>query len=571
MATAEAVHAASAQRTRRVSPRVLGVLGAAIVIAILVRPMIFGRTFIGWDWYQHQWYIWHQAESIKANGLPSLFAHDPRAVFNAHFAFYGGTMYAFGGLLTIVIGDPGAAMVIMLVLGFVAAYGGWYWLGRQAGLSRTVAHAPAVLFVTGPYYLAILYATGGLGEFIALSMVSLLLASVFAVLRADRLRFAPAALLAVSVIFFTGSHNLTLLWGTTLLVLVVGVLLVAVPGLRRTVTRRGLLRVLGVAVPAAMVNGWYLLPDVAYASHTFIAHWDDLSEGDLLGSIHMVRPSHVFSLGRGSTVSTVGHFALQLPVLGAAWVLVALALARASWRTSWFRAVLILAATIGALYALMQNPAFVWSIPKPFNGLQFLYRFEGYILLAFAAAVIGAAVLTRRRRVWVWALIALSVWSVAGAAWQLRQTTPSIEGEWREAAPYFPSRTVPNSWDYSSNDLPSLEAVPGTPIATFSPADAEDGDRAETTVVASPGMIVQTNLVAMPQLVHLEGGRFVGRGPVGANFVELDQDATSGAAKLTVSAAHPWPVVGGWILTVLGLVGLGANAVAIARRRRAEA
>jgi hypothetical protein len=53
--------------------------------------------------------------------------------------------------------------------------------------------------------------------------------------------------------------------------------------------------------------------------------------------------------------------------------------------------------------------------------------------------------------------------------------------------------------------------------------------------------------------------------------IELDQDATPGAAKLTISAAHPWPVVGGWIVTLLGIAGLAANAAMIWRRRRARA
>ena len=56
----------------------------------------------------------------------------------------------------------------------------------------------------------------------------------------------------------------------TILVPAVLVLAVVVPETRRMVTRRGLLRVLAVVVPAMAVNAWYLLPDLAYHSHTLI-------------------------------------------------------------------------------------------------------------------------------------------------------------------------------------------------------------------------------------------------------------------------------------------------------------
>lgn len=538
--------------------------------------MVIGRTFIGWDWYQHQWYIWHQAESIKDNGFPSLFAHDRFAVFNPHFAFYGGTLYAFAAAITIFVGDSGAAMVIVLTLGFAGAYGGWWWLARQAGLGPWLAHAPAVVFVTGPYYLAIIYATGGFGEFMAVSAIPLLLASAFSVLRAERLRAGPAALLAVSVMAFTGSHNLTLAWASILLVIVLGALFATLPKLRSTLTRPGLLRVAGVAIPALMVNAWYLLPDLAYQSHTFISTWDTLSEGDLLGSAHMVRASHVLSPGRASSVTTIPHFSLQLPLLAGAWILVALVVARAAWRSGPFRAVLILLAAAVGLYALMKSPAVIWDLPRPINNIQFSYRIESYIFLAAAGALLGAALLLSRRggrgrgratTIWTWALVAVCAWAIGGAAYQLRQQPPAIEHEWTEAAAYYPDKIVPNTWDYSTNQLPNLTETPGAPAARFSPVDAQDGDRATTTVVASPGAIVKTNIITVPELVRLEGGRFVGRGGLGENFVELDDDATPGAAKLTISAARPWPVVGGWILTLLGLAGLAANAVVIARGR----
>jgi hypothetical protein len=38
--------------------------------------------------------------------------------------------------------------VLTYVLGFAAAYGGWYWLSRMFGVGRWLAHVPGIVFVT---------------------------------------------------------------------------------------------------------------------------------------------------------------------------------------------------------------------------------------------------------------------------------------------------------------------------------------------------------------------------------------------------------------------------------------
>jgi hypothetical protein len=355
------------------------------------------------------------------------------------------------------------------------------------------------------------------------------------------------------------------------LLLVVGAVLVAaLPALRRIVTRRGLARVVGIVLPAVMVNGWFLLPDLVYQSHTFIANATSLAEGDLRRTIVLVRPSHIFSLGRESAWDGVPHHSLQLPVLGLAWLLAGLWAARSSWRSSWSRAVAVLLVAMAALGGLMQSFSLLWSLPNPYNNLQFSYRLESYMLLAFSGAVVGVLVLVGRRRALLWALAAVLAASIGGAVWQLRQQPPSTQPTWTHARPYHPKEVVVGSVDYVNHDLPVFRVPPGLPTARFS-TDAENGNRAETTVAAGPGNYVRTNVLTMTQLVTLHGGRFVGREPSGQNLVQLAQDATPGAARLTISAARPWPVVGGWALTLLGLAGLAANGVAIVRRRRAGA
>ena len=373
-------------RARMGRTRLLGPLLPVLLIALLVRPMVWGRTFIGWDWYPHVWYIWHQAASLEAShGIPSLFSYDTPNVFVAHYAFYGGTLYWFSGALSLLVGSPATAMVLGFVMAFAASYGGWYWLGRQAGLGTWLAHAPAVLFITSSYYLALPYATGGYPEFVALSMIPLLLASTWSVLRADRLRFAPAAAVAVSVTFYCGSHNLTLLWGTTVLAIVLGVVLAAVPAARRSVTRAGLWRVTRIAVPAVLINAWFLLPNLAYQSDTSLANAVLFAKGQLQLFMPVVSFERLVSLTRTSAAPNIPHLALQLPVLGLAWLAVGLVVLRSAWRTPWYRTVVILLFAMAGLVVLMTHFSLLWGLPSPYNLLQFSYRLDAYIELASPA------------------------------------------------------------------------------------------------------------------------------------------------------------------------------------------
>jgi hypothetical protein len=577
-ATLGSAPAAMSRLRSGAAARYLGLIGAAVLIAVLARPMVIGRTFVGWDWYPHEWFIWHQAESLKATGLPTLFSHNQVGVFVPHFAFYGGTLYALAGALTLVTGDPNSAMVIMFVLAFVAAYGGWYWLARQCGLGVWAAHAPGVLFITAPYYLAMLYANGSLPEFVAISVIPPMIASALAILRARRLRPVPAAVLAVGATLFTGSHNITLLWGTTVLLLVGAVLFAFTPPLRRLVSRAGVLRVVGIVLPAVLVNGWFLLPDIVYQSHTIIANSTYLTKDDLVWAMKIVQPSDLYSLGRANARDDYQHMAVQLPLLGFGWIVLALVLLRSAWRTSWYRAMVILLAAIAGLLVVMTRLSLIRGLPSPYNLLQFSYRLEAYMLLGLAGAVVGALLLLRRstprRAAWAWVLLPVIAWSIAGAVMQVHQRAPSSLPELRSPVPYRTNLVTPGTVDYSTDDLPPIPYNSRVPVVRF-PTVGERGRPARVTINSLPDEYVQTNIITMPQLVHLDGGHFVAHQEAGQAVVQLDKDVKPGAAVLTLTPAHPWPVVVGWVASLVGLGGLALNAIAIAvagrrRRRRAE-
>jgi hypothetical protein len=332
--------------------------------------------------------------------------------------------------------------------------------------------------------------------------------------------------------------------------------------------------VAAVVVPAVLVNGWFLLPDIVYQSHTLIANSDYLTKQDLVWGMALVQPSDLFSLGRANARSDYQHMAVQLPLLGVAWIVLALVLLRSTWRTSWYRAIVTLLVVMTALVVVMSRLSLIRGLPSPYNLLQFSYRLEAYLLLAFAGAVIGALVLLRssmrRRAMWAWVLVPVLAWSIADAVGQLRQRPPSGLPELRAPLPYRTNVVPPGSADYSTNDLPLIPYQPGVSVVRF-PTGGERGYTLKATVPASPGDFLQTNIITMPQLVHLEGARFVGRQELGQAVVQVTKDVKPGAAVLTLSAAHPWPVVWGSILSLVGLAGLALNGVVIAlaaRRRR---
>jgi hypothetical protein len=561
-------------RMRPLGTRLLGPLLPVLLIALLVRPMVWGRTFIGWDWYPHVWYIWHQAGSLEAgHGIPSLFSYDTPNVFVPHYAFYGGTLYWFSGALSLLVGSPATAMVLGFVMAFAASYGGWYWLGRQAGLNRWLAHAPAVLFITSSYYLALPYATGGYAEFVALSMIPLLLAATWSILCADRLRFAPAAALAVSVTLYCGSHNLTLLWGTTTLAIILGVVFAAVPAARRSMTRAGLWRVARIAVPAVLVNAWFLLPNIAYQADTSLANAIPFAKGQLQLFMPVVSFERLVSLTRTSAAPNVPHLALQLPVLGLVWLAAGLVVLRSARRTPWYRTMLILLFAMAVLLVLMTHFSLLWGLGSPYNLLQFSYRLDAYIELGFAGAVVcGLALVVRtpnRRRLLAWALIAVATVSVVQAATQLRQRPPSPRPIWKKAAPYHTRAGEPSAVDYTTTALPTAKLGSGVKLVRF-PVTAERGDRAEVIVDVQPGQYLRTNIFTMPELVRLQGARFVAREPSGALILQVAGDVQAGPARIALSAARPWPVTLGWVLTGVGFAALAANGAggALGARRR---
>lgn len=546
-------------------------LVAAAVVFAVSWPLVLGFDDPPEDWWPHLWYSWHQGGAIKSGGLPSLFAHNDTSVFDAHFAFYGGTLYALTGALSVVLGIT-IAYTSMYILAFVAALGGFWWLARIAGLGRWWSLLPGALFVSSPYVMALTYARGGWLELTAVCVMPLLVASGLSVLRTPRLRAWPTFALAVSAVIFFGSHNITLLWGGSVLAIVAALAAAAIPAARALVTRAGVLRVAAILIPAALVNAWFLVPDVVYQTHTLIGARPRTWEGTLHWLSYLVSSDRLFSLGRESANGTSSSFALQLPLLASVWVLAAVVVVRPLLSSTWTRAVLVLSGVTALLVVVMTHVGLILALPKPFVFIQFNFRIESYILLGTAAAVLAALVLVRgapsaKRRRWAWVLVpivAVSIVQAAGQAHMVRDERSFLPA-WLHDPGYLTGDAAPGADDYVGANVPAVTAGAGAPRVTFSAQDAERDGRTTVVVNAQPGELMATNAAAFQELVKLEGARFVGVDQTVHNVIEVDRDARPGAARITLSAARPWPVVLGRVLSVVGLLFFGLVALSLRR------
>lgn len=552
---------------------------ALLLIGLLSWPLLFTQAVFNEDWINHLWFIWHQSLTIRDNHLPSLFLNYSHGVFYPQYAFYGGTLDALAGMLALVLGEaPLQAYLLTYLIAFAAAYGGWYWMARMAGLGRWWAHVPGLVFVTSAYYITSIYSRGGWPEVVAVSAMTLVMAAGLSILRADRLRPWPAAALAISTVVFFGSHNITMLWGVTTLALAALAILLFVPQARREVTRAGVLRVACIAIPAAAVNAWFLLPAIAYKSQTLIGGSFESTEALVRSTIGLVSVKHLLTVSRASATSPTVPFALSLPVLEVAWVLVSVAIVLVRGPRGMWTRLLVLVSTLAVLICLVMTHAdLLLSLPHIYASVQYSYRLESYILQGICAAVLIALVLargaTRGARVWRWSLVPLLAISVIGAIQQTAAypTYPTSDARLSAFNSYLKPPLTKTIWsDYLDLELPRLAARSARPASIyFSPESIHD-DRASVTVHLAPGQLVYSNLAANPHLVDVSGAKIVGLDPEYNDLLEISPPSRPGARAaqrgragaltetISVSPAHSTPIVLGRLLTLLALICLAA-------------
>jgi len=384
---------------------------------------------------------------------------------------------------------------------------------------------------------------------------------------------------AASVVF-SGSHNITLLWGSTVAVVALACYWL-LSGRSRELPWRRMLAVAGLIALGVGLNGWFLLPDVRYGYDTIISgnpsQWGYTGFFNTFGVIFD-------PLRTVPSKSSTPALYVQAPVLALIWGLLAAPLA---WRYRRLRAGIVTALIVlGGLLVVIMSSAVYEALPSLFRQMQFAYRLQTYVTLTCAGLVlVGALALTRRaqsgRATRSDRLLALGLglavaFGLALCAWQL--WVPKTEIHERQFSSYSNRAGVlrvaptllPHSWnagpDYSDRSLPVIAT---TAEFTFDPTQVKD-DRLVALASSPPGPEpFGTNVAGGPYLVHVGGGvRVVGRNNQGLLAVKRVADGSQ-PIPVELSARLNAPVVLGRITTaVSAALLLAMAAIAPVRRRR---
>jgi hypothetical protein len=589
-------------------PRTSHIVGALAIVVVVGAPMLFTSSGFAVDFTNHLWLSWAAGHLLVQAGHPTYFLNTNRVgVFYPWFAFYGGTLYMIvGGISELLGGHPVLAYVGITTLAIAASYLGVVSIGRQLGLRGWMSHAPALTVVTSAYYITNLYGRGAWTEFVATAAISPLVASGASLARAPRWRVGTILVFTASVVIFSGSHNITLLWGTTVGVLAAAILWLAL-GRGRPLPLRRLGAVAALASISVLVNSWYLVPDIGYASdtsaHAFARSTAEASFFDT--------PNVLFNPLRSvPSASTTPALYVQIPVWFLAWSVIAGVVvlwrrpAAPGLRRAWLGAAILLCVLLGML---MITP--LWSVmPFPFNEIQFPYRLSSYIYYAIAGLVLVAALAlqrmptqmtkspasrrrsrrsneaqtARRLRASLAVVCAISlglcIWQEwvpntlfeipSGEKWSYEDRSEALAG----------IDETPRTWydpgSYRDNAAPIVEVAPDRSL-DFDPAQVK-GDELSAWVQAPAGLApIQTNIAGGSYLVHISGLRLLGRDRKGYAVVRRETNG-SGRVHVVLDTTRSLALYSGWILSVVAcaailliLVWSGAQATR-ARRARAE-
>jgi hypothetical protein len=562
------------------------------VVVVVAAPLLFTNSGFAGDFTNHLWAAWVAGRALVQAGHPSYFFNaEGQGVFYPFFAFYGGTLYTITGAIADLIGNhPVVAFVGVTTLAVAGSYAGMVWLGRELGLRGWSAHAPALAVVTSAYYITNLYGRAAWPEFMATAVLSPLIASGVHLARTRSWRAPPVLVFVVSTVIFTGSHNITLVWGTTILALTLLIMWLAFGAPRRLPYRR-MAMVAGLGIAATLVNAWFLLPNLAYGNDVVIGS----THPDSVGATFFDVPSVLLDpLRYVPSQSTTPALYVQAPDWFLAWGLAAGALllwrrsATRGLRRAWIGAAVLVALLLGMI---MVEP--FWSIvPFPFKEIQFVYRLNSYLFYAVAGLVlVGALALQRSASAGPqrtvkglrFALVGACAISLGLCVWQLWIPNTLTTNAYTDRGEALASVNVlPRTWydpgSYADARAPVVQA-PGNRVLVIQQSEVR-GDRFAAWMNVPPGpQPIQTNISAGAYLAHISGLERVGRG-VNNYAVVRRIHGGDGPVHVVVETTHSPLIELGWALSALAILGIlallvvlllrGIRARAPAQRERAR-
>jgi hypothetical protein len=542
---------------------------AVAILGLLAPILLTDRTFAS-DWGNHYWLIYMQGLNIEALGEPSIYLQSSLGAFYPYYAFYGGTFYAVTGLLAQVF-DTEFAVLLAYAGAIAANYLGWTWMARIAGVRGWRAQLPGLIAVTAPLAVTNLYGRGDIPEVIATSMLPLVAAAGISLVREPRLRLRDAVAFVVGLVFLTGSHALSLVWGVVFLGLL-AVLLIAChwPFVKQRAMR--LLAIAWLAVLAGCVNAWMLVPALLYRSRILENEPDPIS-----GTVY-TDPSHLFSILRntGDPLAFVhADLDAELPVLALLW---ALACGAIFWRLAAprARALGIGLATVLAGLLVLLHPSLIGHLPEVLQYIQFPYRLltyadfcvVGLVTLALASAEREGA--SARANAAVAALAVIGLFNLAISVVQNDQVRSWLSGRDEAIAS---SVQPPPSWyappQFADGTAPLVH--PTLPRQLIVPVEEGIRDSYRVEYPPGPAGTAQTNIATGDYLVDVSGATPVGRNEGGQMVVRLP--ASPKQPRVVVISAEDGPAVtvSRWV-SVVSLVGAlaalaGCGVVRLRRRR----
>lgn len=509
-----------------------------------------------------------QGLNISALHEPSIYLQSTLGAFYPYYAFYGGTFYAATGAVADVFSTSVA--VCLAYAGAIAAnYLGWTWVARQAGVRGWRSQLPGMIAVTAPIAVTNLYGRGGIPEVIGTSMLPLVAAAAIALVREPRLRLRDMAAFVVGLVFLTGSHALSMVWGLALLA-VLAALLVACywPFVKERAMR--LLAVAWLAVLAGCINAWMLGPTLAFHTKTIENEPDPLSQ-EAFTDTH-----HLFSILRDAPdlyPVIHGDINAQLPVLALLW---ALGTALVAWRFASARSRALgigLATALVALVALILHPALIGDLPELLRYVQFPYRILTYVDFCVVGMVtLALAWLERRERspasdAAVAALAVIAAFNLAISVAQNFEVRSWLSGRGEATAS---SVAPPPSWyafiQFGDGEGPIVQPTLSEPLNV----PVEEGIRDSYRVEYPPGPAgtVQTNIDTGPYLVDVAGATPVGRSEAGQMVVRLPASPDRPRTVVVSGEDGATVVVSRWVSVVATLGALLAAIGWLLARRR---
>jgi hypothetical protein len=382
-------------------------------------------------------------------------------------------------------------------------------------------------------------------------------------------------LFVASAIVASGSHNITLLWGSITFAVALVALRVA---LRRplTVERRRIAWLVALLGLALCANAWFLLPAVTYARDTQIASYPILP---WRASGEFNHPRMVLFPDRHGPVSPdTPAVYVEAPVWMLGWALGAVALLWHRVTPALRRAAFVFVLVLAALLALILVESLYDALPRVLAQIQYPYRLSTYVALAIAGLVLIAVITTEnavgraRRRLALALAVATSI-TIATCAWQL--FVPELS-HWDVPNTFVSPNEAPLTWYNGVAYLDTSARVVAYPphrLLRIDPSGLR-GNRATLTLTPPAGrQPFAMTMGAGPEIVELRGLERLGRTPTGFT-VARRPDGGSGPVRVTLTAGGPAVTAGIWVtrlaLSALALLAALAALRAVRLRRAAD-